>query len=768
METLGRVQFDLSPHHMAAPRCTGDEGLPEDSLAPLMGGQRYISDKGGETLEMEDLSFNIAGHYEADVPGDPRTRPEEGRGPSRSQGDYGLGEPSSGMLSSLPSRAISYSEVAIIAEYLGRGVRPHHTSQSLSAARDVSRSCRPSIRGYSTQTNINIRQNEQLVRDLRALPSGELMRMLRTVPLSIAKKREVRKLSSSQKRAASTSHVPCCAGLILQTKHNWQWVLDSSCLWHAAFTDVSGRFGTGALSYFTFLKTLLFFNVVLLLTTGVFLTLPQAIYAPLPSSSNFTGLEMLTGMGSFANSTMFYSYYTNSTLRDSCTSAPSDCGATYENAPLVYFLNISLSFLLSCIFLVYSMFRSYGGSFDKRKYRSDTATKTFCSWDFKVTAMDSIQLQSESIYTQLKELLQVVTKESRPGLMRRLAWVAGHLLAWTLCLGSMLCCLGSVYIAMNSQKDNPMGQEAHLLIVPALVSTINMFLPVVFNIVAYLEKYSSPRVCVWVAIFRDLALKVCMLGLLCYHWLGKGAGSPPCWESFVGQELYRLLLMDFLITLLDTFFSDFTCRCFLQKVLKRKGALEFNIVRNMLELVHGQALVWLGVLFAPLLPAVQVVKLFLLFYVKKTSLKMNFQLPRRPPNARQMNTLFISLLCFPFFLGAFMLVSYTMWAIAPSPDCGPFRGLRTMAQVGKQWVKRQNIEWFTWVYCYIVNNPISLFLSSGIFLIIIYFHTQVVDGQQKIVSLLQEQIRNEGADKKFLITKLQTLQRERDGRLAKT
>ncbi|XP_072560717.1 transmembrane channel-like protein 6 isoform X2 [Paramormyrops kingsleyae] len=153
-----------------------------------------------------------------------------------------------------------------------------------------------------------------------------------------------------------------------------------------------------------------------------------------------------------------------------------------------------------------------------------------------------------------------------------------------------------------------------------------------------------------------------MLGLLCYHWLGKGAGSPPCWESFVGQELYRLLLMDFLITLLDTFFSDFTCRCFLQKVLKRKGALEFNIVRNMLELVHGQALVWLGVLFAPLLPAVQVVKLFLLFYVKKTSLKMNFQLPRRPLNARQMNTLFISLLCFPFFLGAFMLVSYTMWA----------------------------------------------------------------------------------------------------------
>lgn len=49
----------------------------------------------------------------------------------------------------------------------------------------------------------------------------------------------------------------------------------------------------------------------------------------------------------------------------------------------------------------------------------------------------------ESLFPQ--ELLQVVTKETRPGLMRRIAWVAGHLLAWILCLGSMLYCLRFVY-----------------------------------------------------------------------------------------------------------------------------------------------------------------------------------------------------------------------------------------------------------------------------------------------------------------------------------
>uniref|UniRef100_A0A0E9WPK0 Uncharacterized protein n=2 Tax=Anguilla TaxID=7935 RepID=A0A0E9WPK0_ANGAN len=44
---------------------------------------------------------------------------------------------------------------------------------------------------------------------------------------------------------------------------------------------------------------------------------------------------------------------------------------------------------------------------------------------------------------------------------------------------------------------------------------------------------------------------------------------------------------------------------------------------------------------------------------------------------------------------------------------------------------------------------------------VIYFHTQVLDGQRKVISLLQEQIENEGEDKKFLITRLQNLHEQR-------
>uniref|UniRef100_A0A4W5K6K5 Transmembrane channel-like protein n=1 Tax=Hucho hucho TaxID=62062 RepID=A0A4W5K6K5_9TELE len=145
---------------------------------------------------------------------------------------------------------------------------------------------------------------------------------------------------------------------------------------------------------------------------------------------------------------------------------------------------------------------------------------------------------------------------------------------------------------------------------------------------------------------------------------------------------------------------------------------------------------------------------------------MNCQSPRKPYRASQMSTIFITLLCCPSFLGAAVCVSYTMWSIHPSESCGPFRSLSTMFQSGKLWVKElethnPNLAWLAYAHSYIVENPLFLFLGAGIFLIVIYFNTQVVDGQRKIISLLQEQIENEGEDKKFLITRLQAIHQQK-------
>uniref|UniRef100_A0A8D2ZXQ5 Transmembrane channel-like protein n=1 Tax=Scophthalmus maximus TaxID=52904 RepID=A0A8D2ZXQ5_SCOMX len=712
------------------------------------------------------------------------------------------------VLSAMPSRTIGRNRGAIISQYYNRTMQLRRHKQSRPSIRDFSRSARPSIRGYGMETDspdAEDTKRERLVNNLQNLSVSDRIRMLQAMPLSVAEKSELRRLTlQKERRTRSGRQIPCCSRLkyyiIIAVKQSWFSCLSflhSLQLWQVALKTVSGRFGTGVLSYFLFLKTLLFFNLFLFLVVGAFLVLPQAVLPPVLLSANhsFSGLELLTGAGYFSDTVMYYGYYCNYTLRRHCSDEGGGQNISVSNGtmlacvskrlsynmPLAYFFTIVSAFFITCIILVYSMSKSFGQSFRIDKSHSILAMKVFCSWDFKVIKKTSVKLMSENICIQLKELLAEVNhKRVRNSCLQNLGRLMIHCLAWTICVAGTIACVLSIYFFSQYMRQdlkkrsngplstqNPLLNEASLLALPVVVSLINVLLPCLFNLAAWMEDYESPTVRTYVAIGRNLMLKVSVLGVLCYHWLGRMAvdfenDNFMCWESFVGQELYRFLLMDFIFTLLDTLLGEFLWGMFSKRVLKRRRKPVFDIARNVLELIYGQTLAWLGVLFTPLLPAVQLLKLLLLFYIKKSSVMMNCQAPRKPYRVSQMTTIFITLLCFPSFLGASVCVTYTMWSINPSSSCGPFRGLKTMFQAGKRWVEElekdnPNLSVLARAHSYLVENPLFLFVGAGIFLIVIYFHSQVVDGQRKIIGLLQEQIENEGEDKKFLITRLQSI-----------
>ncbi|XP_030885051.1 transmembrane channel-like protein 6 isoform X4 [Leptonychotes weddellii] len=395
-----------------------------------------------------------------------------------------------------------------------------------------------------------------------------------------------------------------------------------------------------------------------------------------------------------------------------------------------------------------------------------------------VTQRRASRLQHDNIRTHLKELLAEWQRrrgsQSACGRLRRVA-VRG--LVWLLSLGTTLGCTVAVYAFSELMIKSPVSveQEGALLALPVVVCLLNLGAPYLFRCLAALERHDSPVLEVYVAVCRNLILKMVILGILCYHWLGRRVGTlkDQCWENFVGQELYRLMVLDFIFVLLDTLFGELVWRLISEKQLKRREKPEFDIAGNVLELIYGQTLTWLGVLFSPLLPAIQIVKLLLIFYVKKTSLRANCQAPRRPWLASHMSTVFISLLCFPSFLGAAVFLCFAVWRVKPSSTCGPFRSLNSMYEAGKVWVRHleeagPRVSWLPWVHRYLVENTFPVYLVSALLLAVIYLHIQVVKGQRRVICLLKEQISNEGEDKVFLINKLHSVyerkERSRAGR----
>lgn len=55
------------------------------------------------------------------------------------------------------------------------------------------------------------------------------------------------------------------------------------------------------------------------------------------------------------------------------------------------------------------------------------------------------------------------------------------------------------------------------------------------------------------------------------------------------------------------------------KLVQSFGRQEFVVPSNVLGLVYAQTVVWMGALFCPLLPLINVVKFIILFYIKKVT-----------------------------------------------------------------------------------------------------------------------------------------------------
>lgn len=184
------------------------------------------------------------------------------------------------------------------------------------------------------------------------------------------------------------------------------------------------------------------------------------------------------------------------------------------------------------------------------------------------------------------------------------------------------------------------------------------------------EGYASERTALFITLLRTYVLEVVVLGVLLAFWLSKK--TAVCWQTAFSQEIYRLILIDFIISILAVFIAQWIRSKLYVMSCKKMGAPRFDIARNTLNLIYNQTLFWIAFYFSPPMSLVIVVKLILTFYIKTYGVLSHCEPPSRSWRAAQTQTLFLAL-AFLSLVGVLFVIGFVLTSVE-TQDCGPFRG----------------------------------------------------------------------------------------------
>ncbi|NXT72675.1 TMC7 protein, partial [Chaetops frenatus] len=502
-------------------------------------------------------------------------------------------------------------------------------------------------------------------------------------------------------------------------------------LWRHDIHSIEGKFGTGIQSYFSFLRFLVLLNFIIFILMFGFVTLPIiiskygifnstiayispknsedicTIYEPSGNKGLvyfYTYLkDLLSGTGFLEVTSLFYGYYTMDTVWISIMG---------YNLPLAYLLATFAYLALSFLWIVK---RSVEGFKHNLVHDADPfqsyCNKVFAGWDFCITDPNAARLKHRSLQYELQTDLQeekLKQKIAERTMKEKLRIYSLRIFINIIVIAILSGCFYSIYrVTVFSQENsnvsirNDSGTDLVNLLVqylPSMVITLANFIgPLIFSFLIRFEDY-TPAFEIKLTLLRCVFVRLANIAVLLFSlWsqisdCGTDKCKPcgynyklyPCWESDVGQEMYKLMIFDFIVILAVALFMDFPrkllvthCTC---KLVQWIGPQEFEISDNVLEIIYGQTICWIGTFFSPLLPAIATIKYFIIFYVKKIVLIHTRKPAARPIRASSSNFFFLLVLLIGLLL-AFIPLGVSIAHIPSSKACGPFRNFNTSWEV---------------------------------------------------------------------------------------
>ncbi|GBN01111.1 Transmembrane channel-like protein 7 [Araneus ventricosus] len=484
--------------------------------------------------------------------------------------------------------------------------------------------------------------------------------------------------------------------------------------------------------------------------------------------------DLLQGTGWLQSTVLFLGHYPANEI--------SYFGLVYD-MPVAVIAVLFVSFVIClCMMIQYSSHGVQETILARKNDYLQYSNILFCSWDYCIEDRKSSAIRHNSILHEIKSTLAEEHRKREIKQWSRGKKIKVYFLRTFINLFVITALCSSYYLIYRVVNYQLKEMQLHRLnepgvntlfvqyLSPIVITGLNIFVPIIFNNIVKLEMYNT-QTQINMALFRTVFLRLSsvfvLVGLLyqqitCEPRDTCGAGtltetcrSPICWETYVGQQLYKLAVTDFFVYFMTFILYDIPrdviVRHCKNKVTQMVGRQVFDLPNQVLSLVYSQTLCWLGVVYSPLLPAITVIKFVIIFYIKK-QMVLKYCVPAPIPyKASRSNAMFMIILMLSFFT-LMIIHGYSLSSVEPSAACSPFRYYSSMTEALSDAVLMRSST-FASIFNFLFS---ALFLIPAIILlcIAIYYYWTIVVAHRKMVKVLKAQIAIEGHDKQFLLNRL--------------
>eukprot|EP00731_Ephydatia_muelleri_P025331 Em0017g414a len=432
-----------------------------------------------------------------------------------------------------------------------------------------------------------------------------------------------------------------------------------------------------------------------------------------PSFSSL--IDLITGRGGYNDTVLFLGHY----------SSLNEYNGIPYNRPVAILVCTAVVYCISFIMLIIRLVQTGRQVYVRKASKTNFCGIVFGSWDFGVINTRAIVLHKKCIQRDLEEELALHLSLSNHRTLREIlqvilirivtngivilllvgsgaAIIEATIYSWKQVFQLVICYFSFLLVLLSTSSKG--------LLVPILVIFFIIALPIVFHIIGSFERYKSQSGHAKMTLIRSAIVRITTLVIYIVAAYAAIQCTQPsdmqvaqfnvtlshnrtvcheCWETFVGQQFYQLLLLEFLFIALFTVVLE-TVRNLAHKIFYKKvqkkvlkaifSKPSFILPDSILDLVYFQLLLWLGFFFTPLQPLFLVIILVVMFYVKKCSVMWN--LGPEDDLFRGSTVMFLSIvLLFSVYIFAVSLVGYAVIGLVPSAECGPFQNKSSILSV---------------------------------------------------------------------------------------